>query len=269
MDIFQIISASYKPCELLHTHLQYISLLERWINEVKHLMIEAYLRTLVQLLRKIGKIKFIKSLGKKVSLLDVGCGNYSPSICKAVRPDIYYVGVDIGNYILNYNPKDAADEYILTTPDMFSNTIANLQNKFDAVISSHNLEHCNDPNSVLLAMLRALKPGGSIYISFPSEASISFPKRRGLNFFDDITHKNIISLSEVLECIESEGLTIDVVTKQNRPKIMTLIGLVLEPLSMVCRRVMIGTWELYGFESIIWATKTTQRHMEHINTSID
>ena len=221
-------------------------------------MIEAYLRALVHLFRTKGKIYFIKSLKKSASLLDVGCVNDSPSICKALRPDIYYVGMDIGYYNHSKNLNYVADEYILTAPDMFSNTIVNMQNKFDAIISSHNLEHCNAPNSVLQAMLRALKPGGRIYLSFPSEASISFPKRRGLNFFDDSTHKNILPLSDVLEVIKSEEFTIDIVAERNRPKILNLIGLVLEPLSIVCGKVMIGTWELYGFESIIWATKTTQ-----------
>jgi len=218
-------------------------------------VLEAYLRTLVHLLRKKGKIYFIKSLKKNVSLLDVGCGNDSPSICKALRPDIYYVGMDIGDYNHSRNPNDVADEYILTTSDMFSNTILSIQNKFDAVISSHNLEHCNAPNSVLQAMLKALKPGGRIYLSFPSEASTSFPKRRGLNFFDDSTHKWILPLSDVLELIKSEGFTVDIVVERNRPRILNLIGLVLEPLSVVWGKVMIGTWELYGFESIIWATK--------------
>jgi len=221
-------------------------------------VIEAYLRTLVHLLRKKGKIFFLKSLKKNVSLLDVGCGNSSPSICKVLRPDIYYVGIDIGDYNQHKNPNDVADEYVLTTPEMFSNKIESFQNKFDAVISSHNLEHCNAPNSVLIAMLRTLKFGGRFYLSFPCEASIEFPKRRGLNFFDDDTHKSIIHLNDLLEIIKSEGFTLDIVVERNRPILLTFIGLMLEPLSIIFRKVMIGTWELYGFESIIWATKTTE-----------
>jgi SAM-dependent methyltransferase len=234
----------------------------------KQLVVKDYLRTLVHKLRKKGKIYFIKNLKKNASLLDVGCGNGSPSICKALRHDIYYVGIDIGDYNQNNNPNDVADEYILTTPDTFSKTIANFQNKFDAVISSHNLEHCNAPNSVLLAMLRALKPGGRIYLSFPCEASISFPKRQGLNFFDDSTHKNILNLCDVLRLVESEGFTVDIVAERNKPIILALIGMVLEPLSMFCRKVMVGTWELYGFESIIWATKISispYESFQHLN----
>jgi len=216
------------------------------------------LRTLVNLLRNKGKIYFIKSLQKNSSLLDVGCGNSSPSICKLFRPDIYYVGIDVGNYNQHSNPNDVADKYVLTTPEMFSNSIANFQNEFDAVISSHNLEHCYVPNSVLKSMLKALKPGGRFYLSFPCEASITFPKRRGLNFFDDDTHKNILCFNELLKIIKSEGFVIDVAVEHNRSILLTFIGLMLEPLSIVFRKVMIGTWELYGFESVIWATKTTE-----------
>lgn len=220
-------------------------------------MIQIYLRILLYLLRKNGKISFIKALNKNAVLLDVGCGNNSPIISKMLRSDIHYVGIDIGDYNQNKNPNDIADEYILTTPELFSNTIANLQNRFDAVISSHNLEHCNAPNSVLHAMFMALKPGGRIYLSFPSEASVSFPKKRGLNYFDDSTHKEVPQLNNVLELIKSNGFQIDFIAVRYRPRLLAFIGLVLEPLSIVCGKLMIGTWELYGFESIIWATKMT------------
>jgi SAM-dependent methyltransferase len=222
-------------------------------------VIEAYVRTFVHLLRGQGKVRFIKSLQKNATLLDVGCGNDSPLICKFLRSDIYYVGLDIGDYNQNRNSINSADEYILTTPDMFPTAITNIHTTFDAVISSHNLEHCSAPNAVLDAMLRALKPGGRIYLSFPSEASIVFPKRRGLNFFDDSTHKEVVRIKGVLEQITSAGFIVDYVAEQNRPRLLNLIGLLLEPLSSFCGKVMVGTWEYYGFESIIWATKCSGR----------
>lgn len=221
---------------------------------VKIITVKGYLETI---LRKKGKMAFVKSLKNNASLLDVGCGNNSPSRYKALRPDLYYVGIDIDDYNQSNNPNEVANEYIYTSPDMFSDTISNFTNKFDAVISSHNLEHCNNQVSTLKAMLKALNQGGCLYLSFPSEASISFPKRRGaLNFFDDGTHKEVPNLKNVLEVIKSEGCKIDFVVERHRPILLSLLGLLLEPLSMVSRKVMRGTWELYGFESIIWATKT-------------
>jgi SAM-dependent methyltransferase len=189
-------------------------------------------------------------------LLDVGCGNDSPFICKTVRPDIYYVGIDIGDYSQFRHPSNIADEYVITTPDAFANTIDDLGKKFDAIISAHNLEHCNDPDATLRAMLRALKPEGRLFLSFPSEASILFPKRQGLNFFDDCTHREIPQFSEVLKLIKSEGFQIDFVSERHRPKFLVLVGWLFEPISAFCGKILIGTWELYGFESIIWAKKS-------------
>lgn len=218
-------------------------------------MIEAYVRTFVQALRRKSKVNFILSLRNGSKLLDVGCGNNSPSICKALRPDIYYVGLDIGDYNQVRCPSGVADEYIIAAPETFIQTIATFEHRFDALISSHNLEHCAMPYSVLIAMLKTLKPGGRIYLAFPCSASISFPSRRGLNFYDDNTHKELLEMILVEETIKTEGFTIDFVTERHRPLLLKLIGLVLEPLSFLSRRVMVGTWELYGFESIIWATK--------------
>lgn len=228
-------------------------------------MIEVYLRILVFLLRKQGKIYFLKSLYKNVSLLDVGCGNNSPLICKALRPDIYYVGIDVGDYGQKSSPAKVADEYIITTSDEFSDKIATLQNTFDAVISSHNLEHCTTPDLTLRAMLRALKCGGRLYLAFPSEASVLFPKRHGLNFFDDSTHKKMPHLDSVLRLVKSEGFTIDFIAGQYQPKFLSLIGLLLEPLSRLLGKVMVGTWEFYGFETVIWATKTRAVLVEAIS----
>ena len=68
----------------------------------------------------------------------------------------------------------------------FVESILSISIKFDAVISSHNLEHCNDRYGALNAILDKLKDGGKIYLSFPSGKTINFPKRDGcLNYYDD------------------------------------------------------------------------------------
>ena len=46
-------------------------------------------------------------------MLDVGCGNNSPRIAKSIRPDIYYVGVDVGDYNQENGSIECADEYIV------------------------------------------------------------------------------------------------------------------------------------------------------------
>lgn len=206
-------------------------------------------------LRKNGKNDFLSKLNSNSSILDVGCGNNSPFRTKKILPNCIYTGIDIGDY--NQTKPILADNYILTTPQNFSNEIMKLSELFDAVISSHNLEHCDDRKSTLKAMLNTLKIGGKIFLSFPCEESINFPKRRGtLNYYDDSTHKlSPPNFMEMLLSIKEQGFEIEYAEKNYSPILLRSIGLVFEPLSEIKNRNFIGTWEYYGFESIIIAKK--------------
>ena len=146
------------------------------------------LRTLLKaLLKSRGKTSFLTKLTPDSVILDVGCGNDFPLIVKNILPLCHYTGIDVGEY--NQTRPDLADKYIITNPNTFASEISKFKSCFHAVVSSHNIEHCNDRESTIRAMLNAVKPGGRIYISFPCEGSVDFPNRRGtLNYFDDITH---------------------------------------------------------------------------------
>jgi SAM-dependent methyltransferase len=210
--------------------------------------------------RRKGKAAFLRTLPRNARLLDVGCGNDSPRRFKAERPDIWYIGLDIQDY--NQSAPQFANEYVVVDAGAFASTIEQFDCQLDAVVSAHNLEHCSEPQDVLKAMLRALRPGGRIYLSFPCEKSTSFPRRRGtLNFFDDATHVAPPPWDSVLSTIEREGLSLDFAAKRYRSPIMWLIGLVVEPASAVRSLVMPGTWDLYGFESVIWASRPPSASM--------
>ncbi|HYM17168.1 MAG TPA: class I SAM-dependent methyltransferase [Micropepsaceae bacterium] len=211
-----------------------------------------------RLLRRHGKEAFVQSLPKGARLLDVGCGNNSPLRIKAQRPDIEYTGIDVGDLYQPIDPKLHADRYILTTKEAFASEIAKLKGKFDAVLSAANLEHCTEPEAVLNAMLCALAPRARLYVSFPCEASVSFPRRRGcLNFFDDGTHFKLPKFVGVSSAISNAGCAVTFAAQRYRPLVLAAAGLTLEPLSAAMKRTMPGgtTWALYGFESVIWAEK--------------
>jgi SAM-dependent methyltransferase len=213
---------------------------------------------LIGLVKRRGKYGFIDSLPPKARVLDVGCGNNSPFRFKTQRPDCYYIGLDIGDYNQPAHPKEYADEYILSEPGHFAAAIKGFECQVDAVLSSHNLEHCDAPDEVMVAMLKALKPGGRLYLSFPCEESVRFPRRRGtLNFFDDPTHKTVPNWKNAISKIEQEGLVVDFMAKRYRPPLLAVIGLFLEPVSMLAGKVAPAgaTWGLYGFESVIWASR--------------
>lgn len=210
------------------------------------------------LLRQRGKVAFLQSLPRNAKLLDVGCGNDSPLRIKKQRPDITYTGVDVGDYNQSQDVRLFAEEYIVVTSKTFADEIGRRPDFFDAVICAHNLEHCYEPKHVLAAIAKALKKGGRLYLSFPSEASVRFPSRAGtLNFWDDKSHISVPDFTTVIDLLRTAGLDIDFSSKRYRPLLLALIGLMLEPISILTRRCMpLGsTWALYGFETVIWASR--------------
>ena len=207
-------------------------------------------------LRAHGRISFLSKLPPQSKILDVGCGNSSPFYVKQVLPKCEYTGIDVCDY--NQSKPNLADHYIVTSPNNFTSEISKLSDTFDAVISSHNLEHCDDRSGTLKAMLSSLKVGGQIYISFPCEDSVSFPSRCGtLNYFDDVSHKSPPpNFHELLETLRQARFEIIFKTQHYKPNFLWLLGLFCEPFSAYKRKLLPGTWEYYGFESIIWAKKT-------------
>lgn len=149
------------------------------------------------------------------------------------------------------------DSFILTQSENFHCSVLQA-GPVDAVISSHNLEHVEDPEKVADAMIESLRPGGKLYLSFPSAASINFPQRRGtLNFFDDPTHKNIMIISWLVKKLFT-SMRIVFLKERYRPIIPFCLGALLEPISALSRTVLPGTWALYGFETVVWVEKITQ-----------
>ncbi len=220
-------------------------------------MLQARVR-LQRLLRPHGKDAFVSALAHDARVFDIGCGNRSPERVKALRSDLYYVGIDVQDYAQSARSVGLADEYRVTSPDFFLSAIAAERETMDAVISSHNLEHCEDPMAVIGCLAAALKPGGMLYLSFPREASVGFPSRRGsLRFTDDPTHRAPPPWTDVLAQLASHGMATTFAARRYRPWLPLALGALLEPASMLSCRVMpLGsTWALWGFESVIWGVK--------------
>lgn len=194
--------------------------------------------------------------GKRMRLLDVGCGNNSVNAVKKYCPDCYYIGIDVGDYNLEQNSKDKMEEYHVVKPDDFSKEIGKFKNSIDIVISNHNIEHCNDPKEVLRNMILALIPGGGIYMAFPSEESINFPRRKDtLNFYDDETHKIVPRWKEIMCELETYGVSILFSAKNYKPLLDRIRGMINERKSAQMQKRLPGTWAYYGFESVIWGIK--------------
>ena len=215
-----------------------------------------------RLLKRRGKYAFIASLKPGACVLDVGCGNNSPRRFKRQRPDCRYIGIDVENYRQAAHPESFADEYILSDPAEFAAAIERFRGQMDAVISCHNLEHCNAPEAVLKAMVDSLCPGAKLYLCFPAEASVRFPHRAGgLNFFDNPTHKTLPRWQETISTLRRMGLRIDFLAQRYRPVPLAILGLLLEPFAALLKRNAIAgsTWALYGLESVIWSSRPGAR----------
>jgi SAM-dependent methyltransferase len=204
---------------------------------------------------KYYKSGFLKTINLNGKLLDVGCGNDSPYYIKTKCPYIKYTGIDVGDY--NQTKPNLADNYIVVKAEDFASAIANLPELYDSVISSHNLEHCDDREKTLDAMLKVLSPGGYLYLSFPTEKSVSFPKRKGtLNYYDDPTHKGKPpNYNNIIATLKANNIQILVAIRSYKPFFLYLIGFILEWKSKKDKEVKFGTWAYWGFETVIWAKK--------------
>lgn len=110
--------------------------------------------------------KFINSYSEdKIKLLDVGCGNKSPSITVSLFPKVEYFGLDKEDYNLtNEDKKILENKYFLVDLDNLSeldNALPN--NYFDFIIMSHVIEHTRKGTEILEILSKKLKVGG-VYI---------------------------------------------------------------------------------------------------------
>tara|TARA_A100001035_G_scaffold12535_1_gene8735 strand:+ start:67 stop:753 length:687 start_codon:yes stop_codon:yes gene_type:complete len=206
-------------------------------------------------LRPNGKVDFLNSIPKNSYILDVGCGNNSPLVVKSFLPNSYYVGIDVDNYNNDYDVEKVADEYILSDPNDFVKSLKSINSNFDAIISSHNLEHCNDRMGVLDAMIDKLNYKGKIYLSFPSKKSVYFPQKIGcLNYYDDPTHKDLPpDFDLILEILKEKKLKVIFSKANYKPLLLSYIGIFSNLISFFTQKVHIGMYEIWGFESIIIA----------------
>src|SRR3546814_12733481 len=73
------------------------------------------------------------------------------------------------------------------------------------LISDWSSDVCS--SDLIEAMCSVLKPGGSLYFSFPNADSVKFPSRAGaLNFHDDPTHQYLPNWTEILKALVTSGM---------------------------------------------------------------
>jgi 2-polyprenyl-3-methyl-5-hydroxy-6-metoxy-1,4-benzoquinol methylase len=222
-------------------------------------------------------IKHARSINSsgKMRILDIGCGNHSPSRIKSILPKSIYTGVDIQEYNLDENDKKNADKLLILNVEEFNKELESclLDGEYDFIILSHVLEHVEYPFEVLGILSKKMAVNGMMYLSFPSEQSIFFPSAKGtLNFYDDSTHIWIPSIREILNFLSAKSILPIHITKQNYGGIIQWLLSRFKIFNVFISNVLSTTlsadsllWNLYGFESII----IVQSRIHLLNNKVD
>lgn len=193
---------------------------------------------------------------KKLRILDVGCGNHSPSETKSNFKNVVYHGIDIEkNPDYFESDLNAIDKFYLMDLDKLNFTDIE-DNSYDIIIMNHVIEHIHHGEEVLMQLFLKLKKGGYFYIECPYEKSVNFPSVKGtLNFYDDKTHVRMYTLKDIRNCFD------DSVTIVSSGRVRSIINLLLTPYKMIKSKIQRGYvrgyvyWDLFGFGNYILIKK--------------
>jgi len=210
----------------------------------------------VSLLNKVFcpvKFAYTRSrVGQRPRILDIGCGNHSPRLTKAWFPDCHYVGADIQR--CNNDDGDLAlmDEFVPIGADGSGyDGIPN--DSFDLVLMNHVVEHMTDPTRVVAEVCGKIKPGGVVWIGFPSMRSLSLPSASGtLQFCDDDSHVRVVDVKDIANVLLDHGVkVIHAGRSRNLPRFLVGLGLLPRAAAsklLTGRMSALGLWYVLGFE---------------------
>lgn len=157
------------------------------------------------------RAQFISSVCPNGSLLDIGSSDGETLWhFHEFRPDLVLYATDIKG-----NPDHYPPGTVYFQGDIQSNVLPWSDNKFDAITCMHLAEHLTQHQNLFSEITRLLKPNGKVYFEVPSELSIKIPsppKRLlglfTLNFFDDPTHIQYISIGRLAYFARENNLSI-------------------------------------------------------------
>jgi 2-polyprenyl-3-methyl-5-hydroxy-6-metoxy-1,4-benzoquinol methylase len=200
-----------------------------------------------------------KLSGSGLRILDIGCGNNSPATTKHWFPGSHYSGADIQRYNLNDQDLAAMDTFYLLDPggEGYS-AIPN--DSFDFIVLHHVVEHMTAPAPILATICSKLKPGGYIWIAFPSLRSLSLPSAEGtLQFCDDPTHVCVPDIREISNVLLANGVKV-LDAGRSRSFVREMLGAMMLPLALLKKLITgrfsgKGLWYILGFEDHVFGQR--------------
>jgi len=202
--------------------------------------------------------RMTKGKNKPLRVLDVGCGNSSPTVTKKWLGQVEYHGLDIQEYSITEQDREAIDNFIIVSPDD-AEYLSVEEEFYDVLIMNHVIEHMEMPYSRLKKLLSKLKHGGVVWVAFPSIKSAGLPSADGtLNFFDDETHIYLPSVNEVVNSLLSSGVNVHY-AGPSYDLLRWLLGVALLPWGLIkwklTGRMCKGLWFIFGFETIVYGVR--------------
>ena len=192
-------------------------------------------------------------------ILDIGCGNNSPSTTKHWFPGCHYSGADIQQYNNNAADLAAMDTFYPIGIDG-SGYSAIPDSSYDFIILNHVVEHMENPAPILATICSKLKPGGYIWIAFPSLRSLSLPSAEGtLQFCDDPTHVRVPDIREISNILLANNVKV-LHAGRSKDLARTLIGAAILPFAYLRRLITgrlscKGLWYILGFEDHVFGQR--------------
>lgn len=161
--------------------------------------------------------------GKKLAILDVGCGAGFLSNALAMNTDFKVTGVDLSQESLDVAGRyDRSSRVSYLKADAYSLPFAD--QSFDVVTAMDFLEHVDDPARVILEISRVLRPGGV--------------------FFFHTFNRNLLAFVVIIKLVEY--------FVKNTPRNMHVLKLFIKPreLTQYCQSAGLSTLGMRGIKPV-------------------